>query len=103
MPAQPRGEGVGLTVGQQVDNPVSFQVDQDGAVTMATAPRPVVDRQHARRRSSVGAVVGSADHPQQRVGAGRHGQPLGQPRSSFAAKCEAEMTLQTAQPPGPAC
>jgi hypothetical protein len=103
MLAQPHGEGLGLTIRQQVNDPISLQVDQDGAVAVPTAPRPIIDRQHARCWSSIGALIGIADHPQQRVGAGRHGQPLGQTRSSFAAECEAEMTLQTAQPPGSAC
>jgi hypothetical protein len=39
----------GLAVGQQVDNPVAFKVHQDGSVALAAPPRPIIDRQHARR------------------------------------------------------
>lgn len=71
---------------------------------MAAAPRPVVNREHARSGRWGHRILGHAHgHAQQRVGTGGHGQALGKPCSGLAAECEAEMALQAAQPLCPAC
>ena len=49
MGAQPGRERRRLTVRQQVDNLVLLQIDQDGAVAMATPPSPVVHSKYAWR------------------------------------------------------
>jgi len=85
-----------LTVRQQVDDLVLPQIDQDGAVMMATPPSPVVDPQYARR-----ARLGFAGHgggggygSQQRIGTGWQTEPDGKPCAGFTTGCEAEVAVQ---------
>ena len=97
MLTQPRGQGLGLAVGQQVDNRVALQVDQDGAVAVATAPGPIVDGNHPRRIARHVVIAGLAGQTQQRVGTHGHGQPRGQALAGLAAKRQTEAALQDAQ------
>jgi len=100
MLAQPCRKGVGLAVRQKVHDLVALEVNEHGAVAMAAAPSPVIHRKHARG-GQVGAATGLAhQHAPQRVGAGRHGKPLGQPRAGPAAERLAEVMLQSAEPAG---
>ncbi len=46
---QPGRQRAGLAVGQKLDDPVAFQVDQNGSVVLAAPPRPVIDPEHAVR------------------------------------------------------
>ena len=98
--AQPGRERLGPPVGQQIHDPVALEVDEHRPVAVAAAPRPIIHREHARRWRGLGAALGRADHAPQRVGAGGHGQALGQACSGFAAEREAEVTLQGAEPAG---
>ena len=102
MLTKPTGQGVGLPVRQQVHDLVALQVDQGRPVAVAPAPGPVIDGEDARRRRGPTVIAGLASHPQQRVGADRHGQPLGQAPARLAAERMGKMTLQVAQPPSPA-
>ena len=100
MGCQPSGNGFGLAIRQQLDGPVAFEIDDDGAVAAAAAPRPVVNADDPSgwwRRS-----VGGADQPQQRVAADRHGQTLGQTRARLAAHAEADVALDLGESHGPA-
>jgi hypothetical protein len=70
MNAQPGRERRRLTIRQQVDNLVLLQIDQDGAVTMAAPPRPVVHPEYAWRARRGFAGHGGGHAPQQRIGTG---------------------------------
>src|SRR5262245_51119671 len=49
MFAEPFLDGRGFAVGQQVDDPSAFQIDDYRAVTLSLAEGPVVDADVARR------------------------------------------------------
>jgi len=83
---QPPCQSVGLAVGQKVDHRVALQIDEDRAVATAAAPSPVVNGKDARNARRLSISAGLAYEPQQRVRAGRHGQPLGQAHAGFAAQ-----------------
>jgi len=100
---EPPGQGFALPVGQQVHEPIALQVDQGRPVAVATAPGPIINGEGARRGRRLAIIAGRAGHPQQRVGADRHGQPFGQAPAGLAAERMGEMALQVAQPLGPAC
>ncbi|MBB3268558.1 transposase [Azospirillum sp. OGB3] len=70
--AQPRGHAVRLTVRQQVEYPVAFQIEEDRAVAQAAPPGPFIHADHARRR--ICRDRGRADHAQQRLAADWHGE-----------------------------
>src|SRR5690349_8320072 len=70
MSAQPGRECRRLTIRQQVDNLVLLQINQDGAVAMATPPRPVVHSEYAWRARRGFAGHGDSYGPQQRIGTG---------------------------------
>ena len=84
--AEPGGEGVSRTVGEQIDNPMPLQVDQDGAEIAPFPTRPIVDPQHPHR--SRGREGSPADQAQERAGA--DGGPLGSQMacSGLAAQVE---------------
>jgi hypothetical protein len=48
---QPGCAGVGLSVGEQVDNLVAFEIDQDCRVGLAAAQPPIVDTHDVAGRS----------------------------------------------------
>jgi hypothetical protein len=70
VPAQPAGERLRLTIGQQRHWPATLQVDQHGAISVALAQGPVVDPEHRGR--DVGRQGSGPDQPQQRVARGRY-------------------------------
>ncbi len=72
---QPRGQALGPPVRQQVDSPVALQVDQDRPLAVAATPGPFVHRQYPYRWPGFQRGARTPHHPQQRVGAGGHGQP----------------------------
>nr|WP_239130188.1 hypothetical protein [Sinosporangium siamense] len=72
---QPGGQGVGGSVGQDVDRSSRGYVDQDGSVDPALAQSEVVDAQHRRAGCGGGLGLGQgADQPDQRHPADRQGQ-----------------------------
>lgn len=95
---QPRGDGVGLAVGQQVDGAVALEIDDDGAVALATTPCPIIDPDDARRW---GRLHGHRpNQAQQRVAADRHGEPGGQPGTGFSARAQRDIALRLGEPAG---
>ena len=84
MGTQPFCKAVRLSVGQQVNNGMMFQVDEDRAVTLASFPRPVVHPEHARRRVGRRRRA-TADEAKQGGAAHRRADPLGQARAGLAA------------------
>ncbi|MGF9763992.1 hypothetical protein AAII07_53665 [Microvirga sp. 0TCS3.31] len=83
MVAQPCGHRRRLSVWQKIRDGVVLQIDDDGAVRSATAPRPLVDADHpggSRRGRRT-----SAGDPQQGIRAEWDRQPLGQARTGFPA------------------
>ena len=49
MVLEPRGQGLGRTVGQQVDAAPALEITEDRAVALAFAPGPVIDAEDTRR------------------------------------------------------
>jgi hypothetical protein len=100
MILQPGRDRCGLAIGQKIDHCVGLEVDDDGAVSATSLPRPVVDAENSRcgcrRRARPRRC-----QAQQRVGACGHRDPCGQARSGFAAECKAKMMVQFSQPSGP--
>lgn len=43
MSLEPRLDGRGVTIGQEVDDVVRLEVDDEGAVVLSFGPGPVVD------------------------------------------------------------
>lgn len=87
MLAHPGGQGLGLPVWQRINDLVTLEVDQNGAVAVAAPPGPVIHAQRARDRRLQNR--GAVDEPQQGVRAGRHREPLRQLGAGLAAKCQA--------------
>jgi len=96
MGLQPGCEAVRLTVRQQVNDGMAFQVNENRAVTLATFPGPVIHPEHAWRRG--GRRSGpTTDEAEQGRAAHRRADPLGQARAGLAAQREADVVLQAAQ------
>jgi hypothetical protein len=93
--SQPSGERPGRAVRQEVGDPPPLEVDQDGAVRPAFAPRPVVHAQHARRPP--GGQRQAADEAQHGVGARRHAEMRQQFRPGLAAEGDADPALGLAE------
>lgn len=103
MLTQPPSGAVSLSIRQQVDHRVAFQIDKNGSTPVAPAPGPAISRRNARNRWLASLTGGFAHQPQQRVGTGRHGQPFGRARTGPTAQRRAGMTLELARPLGPLC
>jgi len=96
--AQPLGEALGRTIVQQRDGSPTLQIDEDGAVGMPLAARPLIDAQHARRRLGRGRhAPHEAEH---RGGAGDGPECRQQPRARLAQR-QANTGHQVCQPAGP--
>ena len=93
---QPGCEAVRLTVGQQVNDGTTFQVNEDRAVTLATLPGPVIHPEHARRRGGRRSGLTTDEAEQGRTAHGR-ADPLDQACASLAAQREADVVLQITQ------
>jgi hypothetical protein len=70
---QPGRERVRLAIRQEVNDVTPLEIDEERAVTMATADTPVIDTHHPWRRSRWQRCP--SDLAQQRIGA--HQQPQG--------------------------
>ncbi|SDA34594.1 hypothetical protein SAMN02799622_05864 [Methylobacterium sp. UNC378MF] len=68
MGAQPRGDAPGVPMGQEIEDGVTFEVDEHGAVAAPAPPGPLVDADDARlglrrqRRRTHEAHEGIATH-----------------------------------------
>ena len=98
MGPEPRLDGRGITVRQEIDDVAGLEVDDDGAIALPLAPGPVVDADEPRgpRRWRPRPL----DAPQQRVGAGRHGGLPRQPRPGFAPQGRADGEVELVEPRG---
>ena len=88
MGLEPRPDGRGVAVRQEIDDVARLEVDDDGAVALPLAPGPVVDADESR--GPRGSSPRLLDATQQRIGAGRHGDLLRQPRSGFTTQGRAD-------------
>src|SRR4051812_45989879 len=70
MVLEPRGQGFGRVVGQQVDAAPALEITEDRAVALAFAPSPVIDAEDTRRERRI--EIGLADAAQQ----GRRAMPI---------------------------
>jgi hypothetical protein len=60
MLTQPLSKAVSLAIGQQVDHCIAFQIDQNGSISAATAPGPVIDLSSDIRNPAVGDIENPA-------------------------------------------
>ena len=88
MSLEPRPDGRGVAVRQEIDDVVGLEVDDDGAVALSFAPGPVVDADEFR--GTGGSSAGLLDATQQRIGAGRHGGLPRQSGSGFTTQGRAD-------------
>ena len=84
MILEPFFHGLRVAIGQEIDDIAPLQIDDDGAVAMSFAPRPIVDADESGRRFRL--IFELLDAPQQRVRAGCDGQAYGEPRAWLAAE-----------------
>ena len=96
---EPGAEGFRGPLGQHVDRPAGFDVDQDGAVDVSLAQREVIDAEH--QRSPFIRVGGGADQPYQRGAADCAGQVAGQPGAGPAAQGHRDCLQDVLQAAGP--
>jgi hypothetical protein len=75
MSAEPNSKRHRLSIRQEIHDPVTLQIDQDGAVTVAAAPRPIVHGEHPGRRRRSLPEYRRSRHSQQRIGSNRDGKP----------------------------
>jgi len=100
MSAQPRGDAAGVPIGQEIEDGVTFEVDDHSAVAAPAPPGPLVDTDDARlglcrqRRRTHEAHKGIATH--------RHRETMRHTGGGCTAEGETEMTLEHAQPLGSA-
>jgi hypothetical protein len=98
MCPQPGGHGLGPTIRQQLDRSPPLEVADDRAVSMTPPPCPIIDSDDARLRWA--DRRGCPDQAEQRIPAGRHGQPAGQACARLTAHAEADMPLDLGEPVG---
>jgi hypothetical protein len=95
MGLQPVSQRVSRAVSEQINDATLLQIDQDGAVSLAFLPGPVVNAQHFWSRCRVElAVVGQT---QQRVGAGGHSLLGSTPSTGFTTQYQANLALALGQ------
>jgi hypothetical protein len=97
MVAQPRRDGLGGTLGQEINRPTSFEIDQNGSIDPALAEGKIIDPQDPERglRGRRGAVKNTQD----RIATEGHPQAGGHPGAGFATRRAPEDTDRRAQPP----
>jgi hypothetical protein len=95
MVLEPRGQGLGRAVGQQVDAAPALEITEDRAVALAFAPGPVIDAEDTRRERRI--EIGLADTAQQGRRADRHADPGGHVRSWIAAQRQGDGVVSGAQ------
>jgi hypothetical protein len=98
MVLEPRGQGLGRAIGQQVDPAPALEITEDRAVVAALAPSPVIDPEHTRRERRL--EIGLADAAQQGRRTDRHAGPGCQTRSRIAAQRQSDGMMRGAQAVG---
>src|SRR3954471_5993389 len=96
MPVEPSLHGLGVAVGQRIDDRTPLQVHHDGAVGLALAPGPVVDANETGWGRRVMSDL--LDAPEQRVGADGHGEAEGQSGPGLAPEGVADRLVGPAEP-----
>lgn len=100
MVAQPRGDAPGVTVGQEIEDGMTFEVDDHGAVAAPAPPGPLVDADDAglglrrQRRRTHEAQEGIATY--------RHRETMRHTGGGCTTEGETKLTLEHAQPLGSA-
>src|ERR1017187_442710 len=74
MRLQPSRKAIGRAIRQEVNGSVGFEIDQDGAVSLAFAPRPIVNADGLH--SSNGYGWPKLHSPKNRIGTGSHAEAL---------------------------
>ena len=93
MPAQPRGDGCGLPIGQEIDEGVRLEIHHHRAVAVPRLQAPVVDAQNPRGRSGCLTERMGQRQTDQRVPAGRDCEPARKARTSLTSKRQCQMSL----------
>ncbi len=96
--AQPRGQGLGAAVRQQVNYTPGLQVHEDGAVGAPALKGPIIYAQG--RRSGSSRQRSGAYQAQKRVGASGHRQIRQQASARFAAESNRHRALRRRQSAG---
>ena len=95
MGCQPSGNGFGLAIRQQLDGSVAFEIDDDGAVAAAAAPRPVINADDAWRRGQWAIISGNGS--KQRVIANREPETICKTCCWPTTQCQSQMVHQGVQ------
>jgi hypothetical protein len=91
-----RGQSLNLAIRQEVNDRATFQINEDGAVSVAFTLGPVVHAEHAWCRRLRRSYL--ADAADERVGAGLHSQSQSEARGGFTPKCEANQREGATEP-----
>src|SRR5678815_604821 len=95
---EPVGQGGGFSIGEQIDDPMPFKVEQNGAVGVPLAISPVIDSEHPGGRSNW--QWRGTEQAQQRRGARLHAQARYQTSTGGAPEREADGTEDRLQTQG---
>jgi hypothetical protein len=98
MAPQPDRQGLSLSVGQQIDDAVTFQFAQDRAVALPFAPGPVIDAENTDFRHRIGSCL--ADATQQCRGTDRDCHRARHARSRIAAQRQGNGVVKGAKAVG---
>src|SRR5512135_733006 len=101
MGLEPHRHGIRVTVGEEVDDVTSFQVHDDGSVTLPLAPRPVIDSHDPRGLRRL--VLQLLDSPEQCVGAGGYRHACGEAGAGLTTQPRADIRLGLPEPVGGPC
>ena len=96
LTSEPSSQGRSRAVRQETDGTSAFKVDQKGGVGPPLAQGPVIDTNHVR--PGLGRERQATNTPQQRSGAGRHGEMCQEPGRGCAAEREAGTSVRFGQP-----
>lgn len=91
MAVQPCPDRLRVAVRQHVDRTVALQIDDQRAVALPSAPRPIVDADDVWRRHR--GQWRRSDQAQKRVAADRHGQARCQAGAGLASCAEGDVAL----------
>ncbi len=88
MSVEPIGQRVRRAVREQLNGLMALQIDEQGAIDLAFAPRPVIHAQHPR--SPHRQLWRAPQNPQQRGGTGRHSEAAGEWSTCFATQSQTD-------------
>ncbi len=102
MPLEPVRRRARGTIRQKVDYLPPLQVDDDGPISGALAPRPIIDAHDPNIHCGAARLRLSFETAQDSVVAGRHADALHQPFTRAAADAMAEKINEFGRPSGAA-